>query len=460
MPTQTLPIPTDAGTRDALLERVRALAALRHPCVEPVAAVDVRDDGTLALRRGGAAADLPTVLAVRGRLTSREAAGVLVAVARGLAALHSAGLRQGSLGARDVVLGPGGGALLRPHAAGPVGAAGAASDRADGEATDVHALATLVADLLGDRSDDDATALRAVLAPAAAPDPRVRPEAGTLAAQADAAVVAEPVRLPEPASLAAASLGMRSAGPATDPIAHRSPPTRRRSVRRRDGAPAGRTPTRASRRTAPRSRGGVGSRRLLGALGAVGVVAALAAVAVQVRPPDGAAEPVRAVASASVAGRSEPEAAAAATAPTATAIPMPDPAQAPDPTQDRDDPSAAAAELTRRRVALLSGTGQPGSSGLADLDAPGSPAHDADAALLADAARAGTRVRAAEARLDDVTTRRHAGDVADVVVRYAVGAHEQVARDGTVTAVPETDPRSATLRLTWTPDGWRVAEVD
>jgi hypothetical protein len=451
VPTQTLPIPTDAGAREALLERIRNLAALRHPCVEPVAAVDVRDDGTLALRRAGAAADLPTVLAVRGRLTSREAAGVLVAVARGLAALHSAGLRQGGLGAQDVVLDPGGAVLLRPRAVGPDGAVGAVTgDGADGEAADVHALATLVTELLGDRSDDDATALRAVLAPAAAPDPRVRPEAGTLAAQADAAVVAEPVRLPEPAALAAASLGMRHAAPAAGAIAPRSAPTRRRSVRRRGGAPAGRTASRASRRATPRRRVGTAPRRLLGALGAVGVVAVLAAVAVQVRPPGGAAEPVRAVASA-------PSSASRPAAPTAAVTPDPDPA--PDPTRDRADPAAAAAELTRRRVALLSGTDGPDLSGLADLDAPGSPAHDADAALLAGAARAGTQVRGAEARLDDVSTRRHEEGEADVVVRYAVSAHEQVGRDGTVTAVPETDLRSATLRLAWTPDGWRVAEV-
>ncbi|MFE7408623.1 hypothetical protein ACFU5J_20900, partial [Isoptericola sp. NPDC057559] len=205
MPTQTLPIPTDAGTREVLLARVSALAALRHPCVEPVAAVDVRDDGTLALRRGGSATDLPTVLAVRGRLTSREAAGLLVAVARGLAALHSAGLRQGLVGAEDVVLAPDGAAMLRPRAEAP----GPPAAGGDGEAADVHSLAALVADLLGDRGDDDATALRAVLAPASAPDPRVRPEAGTLAAQADAAVPAEPVRLPEPAALAAAALGRR-----------------------------------------------------------------------------------------------------------------------------------------------------------------------------------------------------------------------------------------------------------
>ncbi|MFE5291238.1 hypothetical protein ACFQ8T_03570 [Isoptericola sp. NPDC056618] len=466
MATQTLPIPTDAGARDALVERVRALAALRHPCVEPVVAVDVRDDGTLAVRRGGAATDLPTVLAVRGRLTSREAAGVLVAVARGLAALHSAGLRQGSVGAHDVVLDPGGGALLRPRAdAGDVCGAGAvASDAAEAEAADVHALATLVADLLGDRSDDDAAGLRAVLAPAAAPDARVRPEAGTLAAQADAAVAAEPVRLPEPAALAAAALGRRSAVPAAEEAPARA--SRRRAVRRADGSRAGRPASRSARRaTAPRRAGT--ARRVLGLAGAAAAVAVLTAVAVQVGAPDDGADRTAATGVASV-GVSP----AASPLPVGDDIPETDrsatqgDAVQADPTRDRADPGAAAAELTRRRVALIADPdADPARWGTVDV--PGSPAHEADVALLEDA-QARTRVRGAEARVEDARPEMtdedgsgvpRDGGAADVVVRYAVTAHEQVAADGTVTAVPATDVRTATLRLAWTPDGWRVAEV-
>ncbi|MFB7798612.1 hypothetical protein [Isoptericola sp. NPDC056134] len=461
MATQTLPIPTDAGARDALLGRVRALSALRHPCVEPVVAVDVRDDGTLAVRRGGAATDLPTVLAVRGRLTSREAAGVLVAVARGLAALHSAGLRQGSVGAHDVVLDPGGGALLRPRAdagdvVGPGGAGAVVSDPAEAEAADVHALATLVADLLRDRSDDDAAALRAVLAPAAAPDARVRPEAGTLAAQADAVVAAEPVRLPEPAALAAAALGRRSAVPAA---AEEAPAraSRRRAVRRADGSSAGRPASRSARRaTAPRRAGT--ARRVLGLAGAVATVAVLSAVAVQVRSPDDGADRSGATGVASV-GASP----AAAPMPVGDDIPETDRSTTQDPTRDRADPGAAAAELTRRRVSLIADP-DADPSRWGTVDVPGSPAHVADAALLEDAAQAGTRVRGAEARVEDARPEGtgaggSADDSADVVVRYAVTAHEQVAADGTVTAVPATDVRTATLRLAWTPDGWRVTEV-
>ncbi|MFI2102089.1 hypothetical protein ACH436_02265 [Isoptericola sp. NPDC019693] len=454
MPTETLPIPTDAGARDALLERVRTLTSLRHPCVEPVVAADVGDDGSLVLRRGGGATDLPTVLAVRGRLTSREASGVLVAVARGLAALHSADLRQGSLRAQDVVLAPGGDALLRPRAApgggspDGVGADGGESDPVAGEAGDVHALATLVAELLGDRSDDDAVALRAVLAPASAPDPRVRPEAGTLAAQADAAVPGEPVRLPEPAALAAASLGRRPPTPEAGqgPASAAGGRGRRRAVRHTDGRAVGRPPSRSSRRLLP-SRRALRPRRALGVVsvvGAVGVVGVLTAVALQVQGPGDAAGPG--------AGPGESVGQGAVTAQDAAS-----PA-APDPTQERADPASAAAELTRRRVVLLA-DGATDCGALGAVDLPGSAAHEADAALLEEAERAGTRVRGAEARVEGARVERDLGDEADVVVRYVVGAHEQVAADGTVTAVPATDVRSATLRLAWTSDGWRVAEV-
>ncbi|MGW8568359.1 hypothetical protein [Isoptericola sp. NPDC055881] len=465
MPTQTLPIPTDAGARDALLARVSALAELRHPCVEPVAAVDVRDDGTLAVRRGGAATDLPTVLAVRGRLTSREAAGVVVAVARGLAALHSAGLRQGGLDVGDVVLGPDGTALLRPRA---TVALDVTMTRADeDEAADVHALALLVAELLGDRDDDDAVGLRAVLAAASAPDPRVRPEAGTLAAQADRAVPPEPVRLPEAAALAGAALGRR---PATRAAVQGSLPSRRRVVRGGRGAHG----PQDARRGRGRGRGSVappppradagGSRRgvrhgrvtratrgrpaghVLAAGGAVGLVALLAVVVLEVRSPSGGAVPAVAPAPATVA-------------PAASGTTV----ERADPTGDPADPAAAAAELTRRRVELLSpgpgGDAVTGAATLHDVDVPGSPVHEADTELLTDAARSGTAVRGAEARVQAARTQRHQDGQADVVVRYVVGAHEQVAADGTVTAVPETERRTATLRLTWTSDGWRVADV-
>ncbi|MCK9793293.1 hypothetical protein M1843_05985 [Isoptericola sp. 4D.3] len=472
MPTQSLPIPVDAGAREALLERVRALADLRHPCLEPVAALDVRDDGTLAVRRGGAATDLPTVLAVRGRLTSHEAAGVLVAAARGLAALHSEGLRQGGVRAEDVVLGATGDPMLRPRLTLDASGVGR-PENADEDADDVHALATLVTELLGDRSDDDATALRAVLAAAAAPDPRVRPEAGTLAAQADAAVTPEPVRLPEPAALAAAALGRRATTRAVAAASAVAPP-RRRAVRRPGAgqeAPAISKGTRAARRAAVRHgsprplsdrRGparrapaprGAGRRAgmlrrwrpVLGVAGALGLVAVLTAVAVQVRLPD------------------EPREAPPATiAPPAVVEAAPDAVT--DPTQDRADPAGAAAELTHRRIALLSGGAAPGdgagaADGLAGVDVPGSPAHRADAALLDDVAQAGTHVRGAEAHVEGVRTESRDGEEARVVVRYVVGAHEQEAADGAV-VVPESAVRSATLRMEWTADGWRVAEVD
>ncbi|MCA5895010.1 hypothetical protein LEP48_16900 [Isoptericola sp. NEAU-Y5] len=63
-------IPADAAARDTLLHRLDTLGALDHPRVEPLAAVEVRPDGRIGVRRGaGTTADLPTVLAVRGRLS-------------------------------------------------------------------------------------------------------------------------------------------------------------------------------------------------------------------------------------------------------------------------------------------------------------------------------------------------------------------------------------------------------
>ncbi|MFE7408777.1 hypothetical protein, partial [Isoptericola sp. NPDC057559] len=238
----------------------------------------------------------------------------------------------------------------------------------------------------------------------------------------------------------------------------------RRTVRRA-GDTVPRPPSRATRRevrhvTAPRA-GTRRVRRMLGALGAVGLAVVLTAVVVQVRLPADAVDRAATASSTRV-----PAAAAPTTAPTAapTTAPADRPTAAPtspDPTRDRADPAAAAAELTRRRAVLLSGVADGAASpvGLADVDVPGSPAHDADAALLDDVRQAGTRVRGAAVHVDGARTQEHDDEEADVVVRYAIGAHEQVAADGAVTAVPATDARTATLRLAWTPDGWRVAEV-
>lgn len=422
-----IPVPADAAAREALLQRVRVLAATSHPHLVPVTGADLRPEGVLEVRRaGGEAADLATVLAVRGALTPPEAAGVLVCVAQALAALHGAGLVHGPLDPRDVLLDTGGTAALRPRLE-----AGAPDDR--GTADDVHAAARLAAELVGRRDDDSATALRAVLAAALAPDPHVRPEAGTLAAWAHDAVEPVPVRLPEPAALAAAALGgVRPAGsPRPGDLADRAVAPRRRRAfagtttpaAGRDGLgtrPAGATRRRSSGRTGPllRTASGVGA--------VVVAVVALTAVAMQLRGPQA---PVV-------------EAVGTTDAPTASVVAGADDTAGP--TLDRTDPEGAAAELTRRRVDVLAATGSDAED-LAEVSAVGSPAFAADAALLEriraqGGAPGGTAVVVHGTEL----VARPATERAEVAVTYALGTDER---------------RTATLALVWTPDGWRVEGV-
>jgi hypothetical protein len=454
----TVAVPAEAASRDALLHRVRVLAAADHPALVAVTGAELRPDGALAVaREGGEAADLATVLAVRGRLTAPEAAGVLVAVAQALAALHSAGVAHGPVAPRDVVLDRHGRARLLPRLE------PARADGADGFAEDVRSAARLVGEVLGaddgareDRSDDDATALRSVLASALATDPRVRPEAGTLAAWAHDAVVPAPVCLPEPATLAAASLGgMRSAAPAEPAAAagtssdlHRrafAGTTARRAVGRSSGDVRGES---ARRRAAGGRRlGGPGS----GTLRAAGVVLAVVlgvgaatAVALQVDVPDRPAL----VADGPLV--SESRAAAAGGDDSSTS--------AGDPTHDRADPAAAAAELTRRRVGLLASP-DAGTDALTAVSIPGSAAFDADTALLERIAGEGTSTAGAAAVVHTTeVVERLSGDRADVVVTYALTAHEQRTA-GATTTVPASGTRTARLTLVWTDDGWRVEAV-
>ncbi|CAM3643650.1 hypothetical protein [Isoptericola cucumis] len=482
MPHEDLiPIPADAAARDALLRRVRELAALDHPRVEPVVGAEPRDDGVLVVRRGpGAAADLPAVLAVRGRLTATEASGLLVCVAQGLAALHSAGLEQGGVGAGDVVLDGDGTAMLRPalqleRDGAPSGPGPAGVDAA---AHDVHTLAALVAELGGAQpaarpggrpggpgsADDETVALQAVLAPALAPDPRVRPEAGTLAAQAADACAHEPVLLPERARLAAAALGVSVRDPAhrshdaswdrsTEPVARRAVrrpgATGETAVRaraashRRPAAGDGRTGgstrgARAARRDASGTR-----RRLSGVAAAVGVgvvVAGIVVVALEVRQPDAPAVATATTPAGASGGAAREGAAEAVHA---------------DPVRDRAEPAAAAAALTRARVALLAGG--PGSAD--EIDLAGSAAHAADSRLLSQVEAAGTQVEGAHVEVHATRTRDRTERTARVEVDYTIGAHVQQAADGATTQVAASGVRSATLDLTWTEGGWRVSAV-
>ncbi|WP_166848508.1 hypothetical protein [Isoptericola sp. BMS4] len=480
MPTDALiPVPADAAARDLLLGRVRTLAALDHPRVEPVGAPAVRPDGRLAVPRGpGVVADLPTLLTVRGRLAPPEVGELLVGLAQGLAALHSAGLAHGRVEAGDVGLAADGAALLRPRLEHP-GMPGDGPEAACAE--DVHGLAALADELLGTGDGDDVVALRAVLAPALAPDARVRPEAGTLAAQAAGTVPPEPVRMPERAQLVAAALGAGSGTPrggdAREPQPSRSSRrgTRERAVARRPRRTGGEAPAAAGRgrRNAGRRRGG-GRRhvpgvvpRLAGAAGVLALVAVLAAVALQVRQPDPpdatapatpAAGPKEATASAAAPADTESSAGSGGRSSTGSDS---DTVRA---LRDRTDPAGAAAALTEHRVALLSGTAEPPgvpdpAEAMARVDLAGSPAHDADVALLADLAGDGTTVHDVGVEVLGTRVTGSGDGTASVVVDYEIGAHEQRTADGATTSVAASGPRRVELELAWTGEGWRVSDV-
>jgi hypothetical protein len=416
-----LTVPADAAAREALLDRLARLAATEHDGLDPVGAARTGPAGTLHVARGGGVAtDMATVLSVRGRCSAAESSGVLVALAGALAALHDAGLVHGPLAAGDVVVDLGGRPRLRPRPEPPAGAWE--------EADDVHALAGLVASLTVDGDGDDVVALRAALAPALAADPRVRPEAGTLAARAHDAVASEPVHLPEPATLAAAALG-RTAGRSTRQVAA---PGR---VRHRRARRAGRNPVvgRAARRRAgtavrrPVARGRV----LVGAAGVALVVGLLVAGGLHLVGPAGA-----------------PATAQAGT-------PLPESGLPTDDAWLRDpaDPAGAAEALTARRVALLAGEGS-----VTGLAVAGSPAAAEAAELVAGTGGVevvGPAVTVHDARVESGPR----GGTAVVAVDYVVEAHEQRAADGTTTQVPAGPLRTAVLDLRWTDAGWRVSDV-
>ncbi|HET6859721.1 MAG TPA: hypothetical protein VFH94_21850, partial [Streptomyces sp.] len=195
-------VPTEAAARALLVRRLDTLATLDHPNLVPLIAISPNGPDNLDVRlsRTGAV-DLPTAVGSRGPLTAAEGAGVTVAIAQALAALHSVGLVHGGVRPTDVLLRSDGSAMLRPRVTLP--------DHSD-DPVDVTSLATLVESVLGfpgpSLNSEADEALRAVLASARAEDPRDRPEPGTLAALAHDAVKPEPVRLPAGSALISAAI--------------------------------------------------------------------------------------------------------------------------------------------------------------------------------------------------------------------------------------------------------------
>lgn len=472
-------VPTEAASRALLVRRLDTLATLDHPRLVPLIAISPNGPDNLDVRlsRTGAV-DLPTAVGSRGPLTAAEGAGVTVAIAQALAALHSVGLVHGGVRPTDVLLRSDGSAMLRPRVTLP--------DHSD-DPVDVTSLATLVESVLGfpgPSLDSDADeALRAVLARARAEDPRDRPEPGTLAALADEAVTPEPVRLPEGSALVSAALSGPVPIAGHMPLGARTPSAWRSAARTLTGSVAavdgeGWAVTARRRATMPLTRRSVAA----GAAGkasqprsttvsvvatgmiAAGVIAGIMAGAMAAPQLFGGEEPAVAVPSPSAAASS-------------VAVGV-------NPVANAKDPAGAAVELTSRRLALLAGA----VSDIGAVNVEGSPAYVADKQILEELEQTGAQVVGASAEvqktevvtlgpgaasaLQNATTasRTETSDAAngkqagkkvpiEAVVRidYTITAHKQVSDTGE-TSVPASN-ESADLTLVWTPGGWRVSEV-
>lgn len=477
-------VPTEAAARALLVRRLDTLATLDHPHLVPLIAISPNGPDNLDVRlsRTGAV-DLPTAVGSRGPLTPAEGAGVTVAIAQALAALHSVGLVHGGVRPTDVLLRSDGSAMLRPRVTLP--------DHSD-DPVDVTSLATLVESVLGfpgpSLNSEADEALRAVLARARAEDPRDRPEPGTLAALAHDAVPPEPVRLPAGSALVTAALS----GPV--PIAGHVPlgaplPSAWRSASKTltgsiaavDGrawaATGRRRVTPHGGRPAPVPAGRAAAQRtttvsvIATGMIAAGVIAGITAGVMALPGVFGGEEPAVA-------------AAPATSAPSSLVVGV-------NPVANAKDPAGAAVELTSRRLALLAGA----VSDISTVNAEGSPAYEADKKILDELKQNKAQVVGASADVQSTevvtvgpgaasalqsattTSRTEPSDTADgadkgseakksgkkqpieavVRIEYTITAHMQVSQDGE-TAVPASK-ESADLTLVWTPGGWRVSEV-
>jgi eukaryotic-like serine/threonine-protein kinase len=521
-----VPVPSEASSRADLIERIDLLRSLDHEHLARVEEVVEVGPGLLALvsRRPQGEA-LPVLMGCRGPLDAGEGVTLLAPAARALAVLHAAGLAYGGIEASDLVVGPAGQPVLRA----PLDL------RAQPAADDVRSLAEVVAGLLpaespsaesepsGPAADPRLKALRSELVSGRHSDPRARPEIGTLAARCHDAAPPTPIAMPDGARLAAAALGARWAAQEADAEAPLARPSSRVGVEGvgRGGArrSSGDDSEDASgRRARPRVRVGVSSGEpKSGRSGLLGVAATRTPgarsaprdpavprrprtwgpgpeTAVLVRHPVARAGLVLAVCLAlSVAGvlvRAQMSAddVSSHEGPVADgqAGGRVDDA-ASDPTRRAGSPGEAAAELTERRIELLTGGRDPG-----EVLAPGSPAEALDLELLAELAADGLRIEGAHATVaqtravtpdapgaPDVTggpavTGRPGvaaeqnvdsaaepalGDEVQVEVTYTVSEHVQRAADGSTTLAPARGPTAATLTLRWTEVGWRVSEV-
>lgn len=465
-------VPPEPAARALLVER---LALLRSVDDEHLAGVEeiveAGADGLALVSRRPPGGGLGLLLACRGPFEAGEAVTLLVPLAHALAALHRVGLTYGGVGVPDVLVGPQGRATLRA----PLDLC------ALPPADDVRSLAELVGGVLAplpvapvgdgtyggppdgaDVREVSLAALHAELAAARRADPRARPEVGTLAALCYEAAPATAIVMPDGARLAAAALAVRP-GPAPvrgyappsvgdgaiDDTVARPPVTMRGEARRQALGRPGPQRARAlrSRARGERRRPSAGSGRSPGLVAAtvllactVLVVGGLLARQSLVVARDAPQVPHR---EAQAAGSSQG-----------------------DPTRRPDDPAGAAAELTQRRIDLLTGERE-----ASEVLVPGSPAESVDAELLDRVRTSGLVVEGARAVVDGArqvepdaggtppVPGSAPGEQAEVEVTYSVTAHTQRAADGSVTSVPAAPPTTALLTLRWTEDGWRVSDV-
>ncbi|MFE7508789.1 hypothetical protein [Promicromonospora sp. NPDC057488] len=459
------------------MRRLDTLATLDHPHLVPLIAISPNGPDNLDVRlsRTGAV-DLPTAVGSRGPLTAAEGAGITVAVAQALAALHSVGLVHGGVRPTDVLLRSDGSAVLRPRVTLP--------EHSD-DPVDVTSLATLVESVLGfpgpslDSKADQA--LRSVLARARAEDPRDRPEPGTLAALANDAVRPVPVRLPDGSVLVSAAISGPVPIAGHVPLGAHTPSAWRSAARTLTGSIAAvdaRTWAATARRraTLPITGRGAGARPgakaveprttvgtvLASVMIAAGVVAGISAGVTAIPEAFGGEEPVVAAPS--------PEASATVWGGI-------------NPVSNAKDPAGAAVELTERRLALLAGA----VSDISLVNLEGSPAYRADQQILEELKQNKAQVVGASAEISSTevvtqgpgaasavqsatTTSNKTSDSGEskasnkrepieavVRIEYTITAHMQVSHSGD-TAVPASE-ESADLTLVWTPGGWRVSEV-
>jgi len=427
---------------DALAIRAAQLCALRHEHV-----VGVHELVELATGRLGLLVDhvagstFAGLMRARVPLSDAEAATVAIPIAQALDALHALGLAQGVLTGDDVVLTADGRPVLVGVRPCLLGGADPDDDFPRLLATVLDAMPGADLDLLA-WTDDDGPRLRPVLDDLLA-TPQVT--GAQVCAGCFATVVPEPVRLPDPGTLAGALV----AG-AVDEGARARPSTRRPP--RADPVIVGR---RAARRTAahrPRPATLVGV-----AVGCALLVVGAGAVASAVGGSDDG--PAVAVSSGpTTGGPSSSPRPPSLPGPTGSAGDedigdMPDDVAA---ASDLTDPVTAAAALTRLRASALA-AGDP--AALTGVDVPDGPAYTADAALLAGLGAAGARGLAAQVVAAALAPRSEEDqDVARVSVTAAMSGYTLDGPDGPQT-VPPTAARTVVLEVRRTPQGWRVWSV-